>query len=204
MKHSINLYSAKLQPQLRLLSLPFVLISWGLVLAIFLAIDGYLVFSDQKLATDLQRLENERTQKSALLSSLQLELENVAEDPKLVEEVAKKQQTARVKNRVYKELAGQASEKSSGFAKLMVDLAENYHSELWLTSIYFDRQSVRIEGAADNSAVIPIWVNNLGRSKYFKGQEFSDTRIYRDDGQQLNFVLSSDNSKNTAQVTNYE
>jgi hypothetical protein len=51
--------------------------------------------------------------------------------------------------------------------------------------------SVLMEGAATDSAIVPKWLISLGQTDYFRGQEFSDTRLYRDPDQQLKFVIST-------------
>ena len=48
-----------------------------------------------------------------------------------------------------------------------------------------------IEGQATDSAIVPKWLSSLGQTDYFRGQEFSDTRLYRDSGKQINFVIST-------------
>jgi hypothetical protein len=48
-----------------------------------------------------------------------------------------------------------------------------------------------MEGAATDSAIVPKWLISLGQTDYFRGQEFSDTRLYRDSDQQLKFVIST-------------
>lgn len=52
--------------------------------------------------------------------------------------------------------------------------------------------NVLIEGQATDSAIVPKWLSSLGQTDYFRGQEFSNTRLYRDSEQQINFVISTD------------
>ena len=73
----------------------------------------------------------------------------------------------------------------------MLDLASHSQDQLWLTRINLNGTSVVIEGAATDSFIVPKWLGLLGKTDYFKGQEFSDTRLYRDPEQQLNFVIST-------------
>ncbi|WP_158965621.1 PilN domain-containing protein [Paraglaciecola sp. L3A3] len=200
MKLNINLYTADLQPKLRVLSLPFVVAVWLILVVVAVLINSYVSFSQQELMTELEQTQNNNSQQSALIKSLQDEYDGLVTDPKLLAEVATKQQIIKMKKRVYVELVGQDTQKRTGFADLMIDLAENHQKELWLTRIYMDSTSVTIEGATQDSEYIPMWVNKLSDSSFFRGQEFSDTRIFRDDEGLLNFILTKDADTQTAQA----
>lgn len=191
MKNQIDLYPQKLHPKLRLLSLSIVIILWTFTLILMLSSNFYFSSNQQVLQQELNQIDKRNNQQNALLTALQDELKNVKADPELMSQVAKQQQMASLKKRVYNELVGQEKSKTTGFATLMLDLAKNHHSDIWLTRLYLNDKNVTIEGAASQSASIPIWVNNLGSASYFKGQEFSNTRIYRDEEEQLYFVLST-------------
>ena len=64
--------------------------------------------------------------------------------------------------------------------------------------------SVLIEGAATDSAIVPKWLSSLGQTDYFRGQEFADTRLYRDSEQQLNFVISTGKEASIEEGSNNE
>ena len=96
-----------------------------------------------------------------------------------------------IEKRVLNKLSGHDKLKSNSFSTLMIDLASHNQSGLWLTHINLDGMSVLIEGAATDSAIVPKWLSSLGQTDYFRGQEFADTRLYRDSEQQLNFIIST-------------
>lgn len=192
MKTQVDLYTSEFQPTLRLLSLPIVLVIWTLLLIVFTSLYGYLSVSEQNLQQQLEQLDKNNSNQQTLLNSLIAEISNVSADQKLLDQVNNKQLQVNLKKRVYAELTGKEQTKSAGFAQLMVDLAEYHHRDVWLKRIYLNEQNVSIEGGASQSVSIPVWVNKLSQSDFFKGQEFSTTRIYRDDEQQLNFVLATD------------
>lgn len=191
MKSQIDLYPQKLHPKLRLLSLSIVIIFWVLTLALMLSSNFYFSSKQQSLQQEVNQIDKSNHQQAALLKALQDELTNIKADPELMSQVSKQQQMASLKKRVYNELVGQEKSKTTGFATLMLDLAKNHHSDIWLTRLYLNDKNIAIEGAANESASIPIWLNDLGNASYFKGQEFSDTRIYRDEDDQLHFTLAT-------------
>jgi Tfp pilus assembly protein PilN len=205
MKHQVNLYVPKLHPKLRLLTFSLVLFLWCFVLGFVLLLNFYFASEQQTLQKEFGQLNSHNNQQRALVNSLQAELENLKADPQLMSQVAKKQQMVSLKKRVHNELVGQEKRKTTGFANLMLDLAENHQTDLWLTRLYLNDQSVTIEGATSKSASIPVWVNKLGNSQFLKGQQFSETRIYRDeDQQQLHFVLTTGENKSSTQAGTYE
>ena len=201
MKNRINLYSADMQPQLQVLSLHSTLVIW-LVCALFLFVIYFFQFNqNQELQSEFAELKSQKKQQSLLVKNMLAELGKRQNDQKLLDEIEQKQIILRIKNRVVNELNGQENLKSNGFSQLMLDLANNHESGLWLTQISLNERKTMIQGAALESSSIPKWVNNLGLSEYFKGQEFASTRLYRDEKQQLFFILASDHTDSKSGVS---
>ncbi len=191
MKNRVNLYHASIQPKLQLLTLSSVIVIWLVVTLLCSFLYFYMTSEQQKLQSEVAVLVGNKQQQKILVSELKSALENIKIDLGLVEKVEEKQKLIRLKQRVLNELAGQEDLKSIGFSKLMIDLANHSQRELWLTRINLNGTSVVMEGAATDSFIVPKWLGLLGKTDYFKGQEFSNTRLYRDSEQQLNFVIST-------------
>jgi Tfp pilus assembly protein PilN len=191
MKNRVNLYHPQFHPKLRLLSLSISLMLWAFVLIICLITYFYLLYQYQQTQSEVVKIEQNKQQQVLLTSELQFALDNLKVDANLVKQVELNQHILGHKNRVLKEISGQEQLKSNGFSRLMADLAKHHQAGLWLTHINLDGANVMVEGAANESSIIPKWVNSLGQTAYFKGQEFADTRLYRDTNQQLNFVITT-------------
>ncbi len=191
MKTNVNLYQAKFQPTLRLFNLAITIRLWAVGLLVTILAYAYLNLQQQQMHQELTSAKEQLRQQDLLVSELQLAINNQQADPKLLSIIEKNQAILSSKQRVLKELSGQESLKSNGFSTIMLELAKNHPKGLWLTHINLDGTSVLIEGAASDSAIIPVWVDSLGTTAYFKGQQFADTRVYRDENQQLNFVITS-------------
>ena len=192
MKNRVNLYHPSFHPKLQLLSLSSVIVSWVLVVFFCSLLYFYMEANQKIFDSEITTLKKNKQQQQVLVNELKVAVENIRVDPSLLEEVKEKQQIIRLKKRVLNELAGQENLKSIGFSKLMIGLADHHQSGLWLTHINLDGMSVMIKGVATDSAFVPRWLSSLGQTDYFRGQEFSDTRLYRDTEQQLNFVISTD------------
>jgi Tfp pilus assembly protein PilN len=191
MKNRVNLYHASIQPKLQLLTLSSVIVIWLVATLLCSFLYFYMVSEQQKLQSEVTLLEGNKRQQKTLLNELKNAVENLKIDLSLVGKVEEKQKLIGLKQRVLNELAGQEDLKAVGFSKLMLDLASHSQGELWLTRINLNGNSVVIEGAATDSSTVPKWLGLLGKTDYFRGQEFSDTRLYRDSEQQLNFVIST-------------
>jgi Tfp pilus assembly protein PilN len=166
-------------------------VSWVSV-AIFCSLSYfYMMAEQQSFKLKITNLEQNKQQKKTLVDELNIALENIKVDPDLLKIVEEKQQTIQLKKRVLNELIGQENLKSTGFSTLMLDLAGHSLNGLWLTHIELNGMSITIKGATTDSAFMPKWISSLGQTEYFKGQNFSDTRLYRDSEEQLNFVIST-------------
>jgi Tfp pilus assembly protein PilN len=182
MKNMVNLYHPEFHPKLQLLTLTRVIATWILALIVGSLLYFNMAYQQQSLLSEMANIEQ---------TKLQLAIDNQNMDPALLKKIEENQQSINVKKLVLDKLSVQESLKSNSFSKLMLDLATYNPSGLWLTHISLYGKSVLIEGAADDSAIIPKWVSLLGQTDYFRGQEFSDTRLYRDTEQQLNFMIST-------------
>ena len=191
MKNRVNLYHPEFHPRLRLLTLTIVIFSWLLTILFCSLLYFYLKYEQQGFRSEIVKIEQKNQQQKIIINEYKSAVDNLKVDPKLIIQVEKKQQSIRHKNNVLNKLAGQKDLKSIGFANLMIDLANHSPSGLWLTRINLDGINVIMEGAAADSAIIPKWLNSLGQTDYFEGQEFANTRLYRDSEQQLIFVVST-------------
>jgi Tfp pilus assembly protein PilN len=191
MKNTVNFYHPEFHPTLRLLTLPSVIVSWLFTALIFSLLYFYVAFEQQQLEFEISDLKQTKQQQQILVKELQDLIEKQKVDPMLLKQVETNQKLMSLKNRVLSKLSGHEELKSNSFSKLMIDLANHHQSGLWLTHINLNDRSVVLEGAATDSAVVPKWLSSLGQTDYFRGQEFTDTRLYRDSEQQLNFIIST-------------
>jgi Tfp pilus assembly protein PilN len=191
MKNTVNFYHSEFHPTLRLLTLLNVIVIWLIVALICSLLYFYVAFEQQQLEFEISKLEQNKQQQKILVKELQELIDQQKVDPLLLKQVKKNHRLISLKKRVLSQLSGHEELKLNSFSKLMVDLANHHQSGLWLTHINLNGKSVVMEGAATDSAIVPKWLSSLGQTDYFRGQEFSDTRLYRDSEQQLNFIIST-------------
>ena len=204
MKNRVNLYHPELHPKLRLLTLSSVIVSW-IFAAIFCGLLYlYMTLEQQDFKSQISKIEQNKQQQKLLVNELQNALDKQKVDPILLKQVQIILQNIDIEKRVLNKLSGHDKLKSNSFSTLMIDLASHNQSGLWLTHINLDGMSVLIEGAATDSAIVPKWLSSLGQTDYFRGQEFADTRLYRDSEQQLNFIISTGKEASIEEGSNNE
>ena len=192
MKYRVNLFPEELKPKLQLFTAGFVLLMWLFSGVVLFAISEHYhhKYRDIQVATrDIQQKYNQQTKMLKMLTNAR---DTRAQDPALVAQVQKLQNEARDKGLLLEELRGREQLKNQGFSMLMEDLALNHVDGVWLTRISINEQKIRMEGATVESAKVPFWVSQLRESNYFSGRSFAGARMFRDDQDKLNFVISSE------------
>lgn len=202
MKNRVNLYHPEFHPKLRLLSLHIVIACWVFSLFVCGFLYFYVASEQENLKTKFTQIVGHKQQQEILIKELQSAVDNLEVDPLLLQQVEKQQQLMGLKKRVLNELSGPQRLNSTGFAKLMLDLANHNHNGLWLTHINLEGRNVVMEGATTDSALVPKWLSTLGKTDYFRGQEFANTRLYLDSEKQLNFIISTGKESNLEKDSN--
>lgn len=192
MKYRVNLFPQELKPKLNLLTVGFVVLMWVLSGVILFAVSESYKAKYDDMQVQTRDTQQEYNQKTTTLKTYTEARDNRAQDPELVAEVEKLRGEARDKQLLLDELRGREQLKNQGFSLLMDDLAKSHVENIWLNRINIEEKKIRIEGATLESAAVPLWVSQLRESTYFSGRSFAGARMFRDDQDELNFVISSD------------
>lgn len=195
MKNRVNLFPQELKPKLKLFTVNVVIIAWSVSSALLFAVSQNYQATYDDIQAQTRNIQDEYNTKSKTLKMLKEARDTRAQDPALLAEVEKFQREATDKRLLLEELRGREQLKNQGFSMLMRDLSQQHVDNIWLTRINIEEQKIRIEGATLESSSVPIWVNRLKESDYFAGRSFAGARMFRDDEDDLNFVISSDLSE---------
>ncbi len=165
-----------------------------LVFCLLIVIASWAVLSAEngKVERNSDQLAQNLKMKKELIDSMMEAQESQVQDPSILAQIERTQSKLNLKQSILDELKARETQKSNGFSDLMIDLASNHHSDLWLTNINLDERKLYLEGTAADSAALPEWVNKLGKAAYFNGKEFAGARMFRNDKKMLNFILSSE------------
>jgi len=204
MKFRINLFPPELKPKLNLFTAGFVVLMWLFSAVVLFAVSDVYQRRYQAIQIATRDTQQQFDHKTSMLKMLKEAKESRAQDASLLAQVQKLQNEARDKNLLLDELRGREQLKNKGFSTLMVDLSSNHVDGVWLTRININEQKIRMEGATVESAKVPMWVSRLKDSEYFAGRSFAGARMFRDDTDNLNFVISSELIELTIEKTQAE
>ena len=191
MKYRINLYSAELKPKLDLFNLSFVAGLWALLLLVLVAVFSQQYQQTQASQQQLQQQNNTLAQLQAELGVKMEALRALKPDPQLQHQVSELEETVQAKKVLISKLGVLAQINSGDYAGLMQDLARYRQSQLWLQQIQVQDRNIFIQGGALSSQALPQWLDKLKQSKYFRGQQFEQARLYRDQDDTLLFEIGS-------------
>ena len=191
MKYRINLYSAELKPKLDLFNLSFVAGLWALLLLVLVAVFSQQYQQTQASQQQLQQQNNTLAQLQAELGVKMEALKALKPDPQLQHQVSELEETVQAKKVLISKLGVLAQINSGDYAGLMQDLARYRQSQLWLQQIQVQDRNIFIQGGALSSQALPQWLDKLKQSKYFRGQQFEQARLYRDQDDTLLFEIGS-------------
>lgn len=192
MKYRVNLFPDELKPKLNLFTAGFVILMWLLSGVVLFAVSQNYQKKYHELQNATQDTQRQYNEQNSLLKVLTDARDTRAQDPALLAEVQKLQNEARDKGLLLDELRGREQLKNQGFSMLMDDLSTSHVDGVWLTRISIAEQKIRMEGATLESSKVPQWVRKLRDSQYFSGRSFAGARMFRDEEDNLNFVISSD------------
>lgn len=192
MKYRVNLFPEELKPKLNLFTAGFVLLMWLLSGVVLFAMSEHYRYKYQEIQIATRDTQQKYNQQNGMLKMLTAARDKRAQDPALLAEVQKLQNEARDKRLLLDELRGREQLKNQGFSMLMSDLSSSHVEGVWLTRISIAEQKIRMEGATIESSKVPKWVSKLRESEYFTGRSFAGARMFRDESDNLNFVISSD------------
>lgn len=194
MKRTINLYHPSLKPSKERLPLSTVLLVNGAVIAILIAftvVFDIFIESKKQLANnaaaeitqikrDIDEL-NETLEKKRNTQSLQQELDDLR---------LKIENRSQLLNYMQ---SSELSHNATQYQQVMDDLANFHHTNIWLTSIVIENDSLRLIGNTTQPSAIPLWLQQLQESSFFRGKTFSEVTFknYKDNEDVKTFTLST-------------
>lgn len=191
MKTRINLYTSEVKPTLELLSLNFVLFCWACLAIFVFLLWGFMQGHQPGYKAQLAGIQAKHQAKANQLAQLASTLEMRKEDPQLRKQVTRQQDEVKLKQGLLQLLSQQEKLKSRGFSQLMGALAESHQPNIGLSLIQLRGQDIRLEGQLQDASALPNWLAQIGQQTYFSDVSFGQARLYRNDTQELQFVLSS-------------
>lgn len=190
MKNRVNLYQPSMRPKSETVNLTLVLICY-LVAAVL--ISGWSLYSNaqqeqwQAVAiTEKGKLEDIRQRLRKITAAV-----DTQPDKKLLQQAQRLQQQIQAQQYLLGRLGKEQAAEHGSYAELMLALAQQHQRDIWLTQIAVTDGRLQLHGRSLSAESVPRWLKNLSNSEYFIGTEFGSVKVFRDEKDQLNFVLGT-------------
>jgi HAMP domain-containing protein len=177
MTQQVNLYQPLLYPVTDRLSLRRVLSAWLLLVGLLLSVWFWLQYQQQQLAAQLaaQQQQLDVQQQEVLL--YQQALEQRRPSAELIKQYEQVQHRVRQKQQLLGYLAQQQQQAGQLYSPVFAHLLQIDRQELWLTAFSLQQQHSSFSGISLQPDKVPLWLEDLRRLSYFKGQRFSEVNM---------------------------
>jgi len=190
-KYSINLLQAELLPEKVLLTLPRVVMVWGIVLVVMASWAVATHFTQQSLIKELTALQQENSKQTQQLSTLTAQLAARKVDSKLADRLATIKLLMSNKQALYAKLTNPNVTYVAGFATAMDELAQLHHQDIRLESININTDNMTFSGLALTPEAVPAWLAGFENSVLLSGKSFSRFRLSENEQNITEFTVSS-------------
>ena len=191
-KQRVNLYQPVLYVQRQRLTLARLMLVWLALIAVVTAV--------------LLILQQQQRQQSAIVEEQQRQLQTVQQEISLYQQALAQRQPSPAlqkqhqllqhsvlqKQNLLSYLSGQQQQRSLFYSPVLQHLQQINRSELWLTEFSLQQQHSSFAGIALKPEAVPLWLADLRRLEYFRGQRFSQISLQQVvDKQAVSFVLTA-------------
>lgn len=176
MKLRVNLYQAALKPRLE--KMTFNQSAWLMALAL-VCITFAGLWSYQQLLQQRQQADAIGKQVQSKLKELEIYQQSLAgRQPaaQLQQQAAQLQQSIAQKQQLLSYLKQEISQTPPHYSQVMSHLAAIDLPGIWLTSFQLGLQQ-QFQGVVKNSALLPQWLQALGKNDLLQGQSFDAVKL---------------------------
>ncbi|WP_371193510.1 PilN domain-containing protein [Glaciecola sp. SC05] len=190
MKARINLYHREFRPTFEWITGSHLLMLVGISVLLTGVVYGGLLSWKQNIQLDAdalaQRVKQEQQNINELTDALQARLNN----PMLSAQLNNLQLQISSQDTLLLRVKDMGELKQKSFSGLFDALASANSDYVWITNFTLDESDLNIVGSIAKPSALTKWISDLSSTTFFSGQEFSDARVERADGE-LVFHLNS-------------
>jgi Tfp pilus assembly protein PilN len=170
----------------------------GLILGVLLLCSGtYGIagYYHQQKEVQVARIKKEISQQQSSIEELTSALTSRVTDPVLESKLASFTEQTRNRGLLLKHIRNMSELKQRSFSVLFDSLAQSTSSQLWLTHFLVKPNELNIEGHISTPRALPMWISQLSKTDFFKGQEFNLANVDREDSGLIFQLTSVDKSQ---------
>ena len=190
-KLTINLLQPELLPKKVLLTLPRVVLVWGLTLLIMLGWVLQTHYTQGTLQTQLTFLQQENSDYTNLQNTLTAQLSSRKVDRELSDKLETLQLIMKTKQALHTKLTNGSNTYVTGFAGAMGDLANSHHQDIRLMAININNDDMTFLGLALTAEAVPAWLAGFENSTLLSGKSFSHFKLAENEQHITEFMVSS-------------
>lgn len=194
MIQQINLYQPSGEDGKHPLSNAYVLLMLASILTLITisALSINKLHGNQELKNQLQMQEQ---QAQTNLKQLQAQHPDQKTESLLIQELQQLQSRYQNLSQILELLADAHSDRSLGFSRYLLALADQGDSNIWLTEVHIDSESdsISLKGGTFKAEQIPLLLQRLQNTSVFKGRHFAKLNILQSPKtpEQIDFTVSS-------------
>lgn len=190
MKVRINLYHREFRPAFEWITAGHLFVLLGLCLLLSGGAFTGLQSWKENVERDADSIGVKLAQEQQIISELTTALQSRADSPLLTAQIDNLQNQMSSKQTLLNKVKGMSELKQKSFSGLFNALADADSNELWISTFTVNETDLNINGSLANPSALTKWISDLSNTEFFRGQEFYDARVVRDNGQ-LSFELNS-------------
>lgn len=178
----------------------------GLVLTVIVLCTSAFGLSNyyhKQQQSTVTKIKKEIKQQQRSIDELTASLTARVTDPLLESKLATLSEQTRARTLLLNHIRNLSELKQRSFSVLFDSLAQSSSSELWLTHFLVKPNELNIEGELSMPQALPIWISELSKTDFFKGQEFNLASVEREDSV-LVFQLTSVNKDEVSTLARAE
>ncbi|MBT1451696.1 PilN domain-containing protein [Glaciecola sp. XM2] len=190
MKARINLYHNEFRPQFEWITAPHLIVLTALAFMLCGGVYSGLYYWQQQTQLMADNLNSSIRMQQRNIDEFTRALQTRQGDPVLAGRLNDLQRERSSQDKLLVKVKDMAKLKQKSFSTLFDALASSNSNSLWLTEFTVNEADLTIKGSLSKPSALTQWINDLSKTTFFKGQEFDDAKVLREDGQ-LTFELSS-------------
>jgi Tfp pilus assembly protein PilN len=190
MKTNINFYHDEFRPRFDWVSGQHLSVLLVLSFVLCGSIYAGLYAWRGSVQADLEQIAQSVQQQQSNIDEFTFALQNRENNPVLSARLRQLQlQILSQENRL-KKVQDMGEMKQSSFAELFDALATANSDHVWINNFTVNEEDLIISGSIAKPSALTKWIGDLSKTQFFKGQEFDDALLQREDGE-LSFQLTS-------------
>ncbi|MUL03765.1 MSHA biogenesis protein MshI [Aliivibrio fischeri] len=188
---SINLFHETLKPKTDYFTLQNVMISWGVGLALSIAVVGYYQWQIYNLETTINANSLKESNYKQELATLNKKLESHKPSAAKLAAIKRLNDDIQSKKASLKVIDNFDEGMQVGYSGVMSSLTQLGKGNISLNKIYISGDKVNFAGYARTPDVIPRWVQSFDSELHLVGRTFDQLEIKTDDKGLVSFILNT-------------